>query len=605
MVPVDGLYPANLDHLRRMTLGGALVEAVFTQLSKTVAEFTAKKHFEAPPISVDTSQSREAVEAHLTLISNWASSVQFRDMPRSKTLSEAFVDLDLDVDSESDHRRVSGPRRVSDLASLKDHVVLLGDPGAGKTTSLKRIALDLLKQFRSNGFEASPPLLIRLRDLDPTTSILDAILGNLGIRLTIDPKLEVGERQVIRQQLAAKSLDILRPTVLVDGLDEIHPDLRATVVSTLARLILATSKCRFLLTCRIADYNYSLPGTTTLFLSALSPVQIRKFAVKWLGVHAASEFIDKVRRTPYAGAEVVPLRLAHLCAIYERTGTIPDKPRTVYRKIVRLMLEEWDEQRLIKRYSRYANFEVDRKQEFLEAVAFHIGLTGEGPSFSDALLNEVFKKIHLDFGLPVGEAEKVVEEIESHTGLIVELGWDSYEFAHKSLMEYLAGSYIARLPAVPQEVMFMPDATALATAVSAKPTDYFTAVVRKVSNSDVVPDGFTAPFLRRLHLEQVDFRPGSQLGAAVIRLYSRSYFPPADKSRPIWLHWIRPFLEMSMVRESVLTALSEGTLTASTVPAFRPTGSTVADQFSHFSNRRASHVYPLDTEFLQGVGYTR
>jgi len=142
----------------------------------------------------------------------------------------------------------------------------------------------------------------------------------------------------------------------------------------------------------------------------LSDRQILEFATKWLDADEAPKFLAKVRETPYGGAEVLPLTLAHLCAIYERTGKIPDRPRTVYRKIVRLLIEEWDEQRSIQRTPSIARFESDRKEEFLRALSYSLTRLTGSSSFRLSDLYEVYKHIAPRFGeLP--DRMHVIEEV--------------------------------------------------------------------------------------------------------------------------------------------------------------------------------------------------
>ncbi len=46
-------------------------------------------------------------------------------------------------------------------------------------------------------------------------------------------------------------------------------------------------------------------------------------------------FTEQIKKSPFADTAIRPLTIAHLCAIFERAGRIPDKPKTFYRKIVR------------------------------------------------------------------------------------------------------------------------------------------------------------------------------------------------------------------------------------------------------------------------------
>ncbi len=140
------------------------------------------------------------------------------------------------------------------------------------------------------------------------------------------------------------------------------------------------------------------------------------FALKWLGNKSKAEnLIKEIQNSPFADTAIRPLNLAHLCAIYERIGKIPDKPKTVYKKIINLLLEEWDEQRSVKRNSSYANFETDRKFEFLSNLSFMLTTSLNRSVFSSADLIKVYKKIHKDFGLEADEMKQVVNELETHT----------------------------------------------------------------------------------------------------------------------------------------------------------------------------------------------
>lgn len=127
--------------------------------------------------------------------------------------------------------------------------------------------------------------------------------------------------------------------------------------------------------------------------------------------------------------------MTQLCAIYERTGGIPDRPKSVYRRVVRLMLEEWDEQRRIKRESAYSNFDVDEKYEFLCRLAFHFSVTKSKYQMTTEELKQAYDTMAPQYGLPRGERSQAVKELESHTGLFVQSGAETYESSHKSLQE--------------------------------------------------------------------------------------------------------------------------------------------------------------------------
>lgn len=216
-----------------------------------------------------------------------------------------------------------------------------------------------------------------------------------------------------------------------------------------------------------------------------------------------------------------------MCAIYARTNKIPDKPKTIYKKVINLLLEEWDEQRSVERVSKYAAFENDRKFEFLSQMSYVLTSYLKKTVFSSVDIMNAYKKIYSDFGMDPREAKLVFNELESHTGLILQTGVDQYEFAHKSLQEYLAAEYIVKLPTIPYSkdgIFELPNEMAIAVAISSKPSDYLAEfVLRRLSASlNLVPPGFIHAFLSRLVLEKPDFNSSNLIGLALIYLYTIS-----------------------------------------------------------------------------------
>lgn len=467
-----------------------------------------------------------AFTSHLVVIRNWATNFTFRDLRGTRPLTQTYIDLDLELGNLATRRKArTGRTRVSELLSVTNNVVILGDPGAGKTTSLKRLALELLA---ANSRSAGTPILLRLRDMRADATLMEGLLELFGASISTDPSMDTATRKAVEWQAFTQLLNKMRVVLLIDGLDEVPPSAREQIVSDIRRLSLAAEHYKFVLTCRTADFLYAVDNVIVFVLEPLSDVQVRTFATLWLGDEDAAEFIEQVHLNPYAGSEVSPLTLAHLCAIFERTGSVPEKPRTIYRKIIRLLLEEWDEQRSIRRPSAYGGFEIDRKEEFLRALAYNL------PShvFSHDELTDVYARLCESFGLPRSDASKVAREIESHSGLIVLTAYERYEFAHKSLHEYLAAEYIIGLPNVTPEILVSrPNETALAVAMSSASTDYFVLVSKLLSRRGPRLDEFTAPFLRRLTIERPSLTAAPELGQAIAALVSSTYFFDSPQRR--------------------------------------------------------------------------
>jgi len=509
----------------------AITETLIAALAKSGAEILARRlalrsdgKSSVRPDSLD-----EALKRHLVFVSNWASEIVLKEAKQSRSLQQSFIDLDLELDqfATRDRRRDIRKTRVSDLLRSDTNILLLGDPGAGKSTSLQRLALGFLKQTQEDDPPKSPPILVLLRMLEEKNSLTETILEALGVQLDYPEGLGGVARSRYRVKVVSELLASLNARLLVDGLDEIHPRARTKVISELTQLLLFKSQYRVFVTCRTAEAIQVFPNTKRYTIEPLTDEQIELFAHKWLGEARAKDLLRRIRETPYGGSVVLPLTLAHICAIYERTGTVPDKPKTIYRKIVHMLLEDWDEERLVQRPSAYANFEVDRKIEFLRAIACELTLRGQRGGFDHYQLDRAYRAVCLSFALPINECRKVIREIESHNGLILQVAFERFDFAHRSIQEFLTASYVLGLPVFPEEMVpKFPDEMALVVALSSDSAQHFQMIVEIARRSRLSSlDYFSMPFLRRLFLEKVDFRPNPHLGRSITELFSATLYP--------------------------------------------------------------------------------
>ena len=215
--------------------------------------------------------------------------------------------------------------------------------------------------------------------------------------------------------------------------------------------------------------------------------------------------------------------MAHLCAIYERIGSIPDKPRTIYRKMINLLVEEWDQQRSANRVSRYAGFEVDRKYDFLCHLAYLLTIYKQTTVFSKSDLLDIYKLIYKNYNLLSDESQQVVSELESHTGLLLQSGNDSFEFVHKSFQEYLTAEFLVRLPSLPSSVGILtklPNELAISVTISSMPSEFFSKLIFGSLQKIGVMQNFIKIFISRLILEKPDFSTNTQVILSLLLLYS-------------------------------------------------------------------------------------
>lgn len=477
----------------------------------------------------------ESLNAHVQKIKNWSSEITFKDLQSAKSIQNNYIDLDMFVYPRK--IRIDETEQVLKIPINKifdyekRHLVILGQPGAGKTTSMKHLCQSIFYEEDKFG-KFKYPLVVKLRDYNlPITDkysaglVIEAIYNIFGLSTEI--KNNQNEIEVIRtkEKIVLYLLDKLNVLLIVDGFDELSfKKHREIVINEILEISSYLENSRLLVTSRTSDFPYSIENITSYELCPLNQEQIKDFAKKWLVENAKVEsFLKEISNSPYIDTAVRPLTIAHLCAIYERVGKIPDKPKTIYRKIINLLLEEWDEQRNVKRVSKYSGFEIDRKFEFLNSIAYYLTVSSRKSIFTLNALESAYFKIYEDFDLEKKDSKNVMEELESHTGLFLQAGYNLYEFAHKSLQEYLTAEYIVRLPKIPttnQIISSIPNELAIAVSISSNPSLYFVEVVNNIFSKLNLNFQFYQTFLNRLIIEKPEFNKTNSVGIAAFQLYS-------------------------------------------------------------------------------------
>ncbi|MDR0233061.1 MAG: NACHT domain-containing protein [Dysgonamonadaceae bacterium] len=476
----------------------------------------------------------DSLNQHLTFVKNWSSEVIFFDLKKSKSTKKVFVDLDLYV--QPLRVRINKDEIVDKIQlqklfdnSKERHIALLGQVGSGKTTSLKYFCQSLI--FNEGYFDSNLcyPILIKLNDFNNPNReynhsiIINKIIDILGVKFDFQ---ELDEKSIdsFKEKIVINFLNENNILLLLDGFDElVFQNRKNVILEEFEKLVCHVEFSKIILTSRTSDFRFSFSKISIYEICPLNDEQIEIFALKWLGEDDAKDFVIKVKKSPFYDTTIRPLTIAHLCALYERNKDIPEKPRTVYKKIVNLLLEEWNQQRNVHKKSKYSKFENDRKFEFLSCMAYNLTITNNTNNFLKTDLENIYTKIYKDYDLIREEMIDVINEIESHNGLILESGFQNFEFAHKSIQEYLTAEYIVKLPSIPKErdiILKLPNEMAVAIAISSNPSNYFKEFIDGRFIPYDLDLSFAKPFINRLLLEKVDFNQEFDVATSVLSFYS-------------------------------------------------------------------------------------
>jgi len=281
---------------------------------------------------------------------------------------QGLNDLLQDCDLENFDRFGLGQIRTErvpglDAVNRYTKLMILGKPGAGKTTFMKRLAtLCNRGEFQVQRV----PVFVTLKEFAeaPNQPDLKAYIANQWRQCSIKEANAVSE--VLRQG---------RTLVLLDGLDEVQEDDHDRILHDIKDFAHQYRDCQIVMTCRIAAWEYTFEQFTEIEVADFNQEQIAEFATKWFATKQiptkAQDFIQQLKKNEQIQElSTIPLLLTLLCLIFEdRSGFSPNRAE-LYQEGTRLLLKKWDKKRKIKRDQVYRKLSLDRKEDLLSQLAF-------------------------------------------------------------------------------------------------------------------------------------------------------------------------------------------------------------------------------------------
>jgi len=338
--------------------------------------------------------------------------------------------------------RIKGKRPAIDALSEERSVVLLGDPGAGKSTVLTALVVRHLDQGR-------PGALIRLPDLERILASDGARRRRAIERLWDFVIAELYPDTLAGIDNASRRAEVIRlqedPDVLValDGLDEVRDaDHRSTIRSFVQDL--ANGPGYVVLSSRFTGYEgFDFP-ITEIALGSMTAKGAKRTVKSWYrdgtnprGEQRAMRALKALRDRR---EEPAPILVSLIAAIAE-DREVPTGRSALYEAYLAHFLE-----RRSKLFGRGLARTVELRRAAIDIAWGMAGYRGEGPSeWLDIATGEEL----VEFAPKRSDA---VEELQQVDGLLTLYGpreidraslQQQYRWAHRTLHEHLAGVRIA------------------------------------------------------------------------------------------------------------------------------------------------------------------
>jgi formylglycine-generating enzyme required for sulfatase activity len=373
-------------------------------------------------------------------------------------------------------RRETRALSALEAAAGETRLVLLGDPGSGKSTFVNHLAY-LLAGSRlgqdevPEGWPHGPLLPVRFLLRELAAHLPD---GPDLARLSAEKRasrLVAAVWEHLRSELAAtywaedalptleRGLDRCRALLIFDGLDEVALERRELVHEAVGAFARHCGENRVLVTCRVRSYHEGPPlqAFADVTLAPFREEQIDEFIERWYGALAqvgalrsqdARERAGDLRSAVRPLLELArnPLLLMTMAVVHTAQVELPRERARLYRRCVDVLLRRWHRHKAgqVPLLERLGVNEAELLAALQEVAcqAHERGGTGEE---GDLPQGEVLRVLAGRLG-NYTRAEQFLGYVDTRAGLMVGRGGAGepvYTFPHRTFQEYLAGCHLA------------------------------------------------------------------------------------------------------------------------------------------------------------------
>ncbi|HSH03750.1 MAG TPA: SUMF1/EgtB/PvdO family nonheme iron enzyme [Anaerolineae bacterium] len=411
-------------------------------------------------------------------------------------LSAIFVSLDAG-ESWLDESEIDGGERGAKYSAVIGHIhhnerlVLLGDPGSGKSTALRFVAYCLtqallkpeegwLRQLSwpvygkdeqialaSWQHEGLIPILIDLKEIDQETYQADDTVSLWHWLATRLANEDVPASAIAALQKMAQLAEGV--VWLFDGVDEVPIKQRKDIWRMIKQLEQGVyGGGRWVTTCRVLSF-VAAEAPTQMGQQQIKPLREEQqidFVTKWYQALVVSGDVTKAEAASKIGSlrkaltvpsvarlAENPMLLTLMAIVHATRGQLPDQRAKLYDICVEMMLIRWQQQRGLPDILETLEIEFEE----LERLVWEIGWVahqssdgaGQRADQTESLLSEaqILEIARQYLGDDIVKRAQFIDYTEKRAHLLVGRGGEKerlYSFPHRTFQEYLAACYLAK-----------------------------------------------------------------------------------------------------------------------------------------------------------------
>ena len=329
------------------------------------------------------------------------------------------------------------------VANNEQYLMVLGSPGVGKSTFLRKVGLEALKGEEGNFEHECTPVFLELKSFTEEPVDIEAWITD-EFKICGYPYPERMKDETL------KSGELL---VLFDGLDEVPTVKVNDIINKIRDFVHQYSENRFIVSCRIGAYSGGFTDFAKVEMADFDDAQIQAYINNWFAsashrkMKTAQRCWEALNASDHQATKALaqnPLSLALLCAVYEDSQEFPSNQASLYEKILNIFLKKWAAEKGVRRDPPVSPYlAIPTVKELLSEIAAENFKADRLVFNEDELIDQIQEFYQRRTDISSGfDASGILDAILVEPGLFVEQANGIYSFFHLTFQEYLTANHI-------------------------------------------------------------------------------------------------------------------------------------------------------------------